>query len=169
MITPLTDTPVLETERLILRAPIPSDIGPWVAFLMSERGIWHGAGPEKGEGGAWRVAATFAGHWILKGFGLFVAIEKDGGRPVASSGPYAPPDFPEIEVGWSVWADADEGKGYGSEAARAVIAHCRDDLKMPTIVSYIAPENDRSCALKLGSPINPVAPPTSAMGVWPAS
>ena len=147
MIATLAATPVLETERLPLRAPIPSEIAPWVAFLMAERGVWHGGGPDAGEGVAWRVAAAFAGHWMLNGFGLFVALEKASGRPVASSGPYAPTDFPEIEVGWSVWSDEDQGKGYASEAARAVIVHCRDDLKMPTLVSYIAPENTRSCAL----------------------
>ena len=147
MIATLADTPVLETERLTLRAPIPSDIAPWVAFLVSDRGVWHGGGPENGEGGAWRVAATFAGHWLLNGFGLFVAVEKATGRPVASAGPYAPPDFPEIEIGWSVWSDEDQGKGYASEAAKAIIAHCRDDLKLPSLVSYIAPENARSCAL----------------------
>jgi RimJ/RimL family protein N-acetyltransferase len=152
---PLTDggfhdlarAPRLETDRLVLRAPVASDRAPWMAFLTSERGRWHGGGPTEGEGRAFRIFAALLGHWAIHGFGPFVAELKDGGRPVASVGAFFPPDWPEREVGWAIWDEADEGKGYATEAAIAVLAHYRDAFGWMRLVSYIAPDNAPSIAL----------------------
>lgn len=157
---PLSGAPRLETERLILRAPEQGDIAPWMDFLTSPRGTWHGGGPTEGQARAWRIIAILTGHWAIHGFGVFVCVEKASGRPVASVGPFAPPEFHERELGWSTWDAADEGKGYAREAAQEVIRHTRDDLGWPSLVSYIDPENTRSVALAqaLGATRDETAP-----------
>ena len=139
--------PTLTTDRLILRAPTAADVDPWMAFLTSDRGTWHGAGPKEGAGRAWRAVATLLGHWQIHGFGPFVARLKSDNTPVASVGAFFPNDWPERELGWSVWRDTDEGKGYAVEAARAVIRHYFEDLRWDSLVSYIDPANERSVAL----------------------
>ena len=53
MIT-LSDTPVLTTERLVLRAPQAGDWPVWRDFAASERSVWVG-GPLLAPGLAWRA------------------------------------------------------------------------------------------------------------------
>ncbi|MEM8789324.1 MAG: GNAT family N-acetyltransferase [Pseudomonadota bacterium] len=150
---------VLETERLVLRPPVAEDLAPWVAFLSSDRGRWHGGGSEGGAGRAWRIVAILMGHWQLTGFGVFVCVERATGRALGAVGPFFPVDWPERELGWSIWAPADEGHGYAAEAGRAVIAHAARDLAWDTLVSYVDPANTRSCALaeRLGARRDPKA------------
>lgn len=143
----LVNVPVVTTERLILRAPQASDFAAIAPFLTSDRARFVGGGADKTIGDAWRMLAVFAGHWQLRGFGVFVAEHRTEGRPVASIGPWFPGDWPEAELGWSVWDAADEGKGYAREAVIAVRRHVYADLGWPGAVSYIDPRNDRSRAL----------------------
>lgn len=143
----LTDTPVLETERLVLRVPQASDFGVYRHFVTSERARFAGGGADKGEGHAWRMLAMFTGHWHLHGFGTFVAVEKATGRPIGSMGPWYPADWPERELGWTIWDPADEGRGFAAEAVVRVREHAYRDLGWETAVSYIAHGNARSIAL----------------------
>ncbi|AHM04043.1 GCN5-related protein N-acetyltransferase [Roseibacterium elongatum DSM 19469] len=147
MIAHLTDTPVLRTERLVLRAPKASDFDALVPFITSDRARFVGGGADKTLGDAWRILAIFAGHWHLRGFGLFVAEDARTGTPIGSVGPWYPGDWPEHELGWTIWAPEAEGKGCAFEAVMRVRAHAYDDLGWQTAVSYIDERNDRSLAL----------------------
>jgi len=166
-------TPTLETDRLILRPIGPDDLDAVTAFLVTDRGRWHGGGPDQGIGRAWRIAAILIGHWHIHGFGNFIARRKSDGRAVTSIGGFFPANWPEREIGWSTLDPDAEGQGYTTEAARAVAQHYRDDLKWPTAVSYIDPENTRSIALatKLGAWRNNAAPRDDANDLvfrhWP--
>lgn len=160
MIPRLSHTPVLETERLILRAPQASDFDALRPFITSDRARFVGGGADKDIGHAWRVLAIFAGHWHLRGFGNFVAEHRAEGRPIGSVGPWFPGDWPEQELGWTIWDAADEGRGYAHEAVVAIRRHAYADLSWSTAVSYIDPRNDRSRALaqRLGCALDPAAP-----------
>lgn len=155
----LADTPVLETRRLILRAPLASDFDTLAPFLMSHRARFIGGGAETDIGHAWRILAILTGHWALRGTGTFVAVDKDTGAPVGSMGPWFPEGWPERELGWSIWNAADEGKGYAAEAVERLRAHAYADLGWTTAVSYIDPDNTRSIALaeRLGCTLDPDA------------
>ena len=143
----LVDTPVLRTERLVLRAPKASDLDALVPFITSDRARFVGGGAEKTRGDAWRILAIFAGHWHLRGFGLFIAEDAESGAPIGSVGPWYPGGWPERELGWTVWSPEAEGKGYAHEAMLRLRAHVYDDLGWDTAVSYIDARNDRSLAL----------------------
>jgi RimJ/RimL family protein N-acetyltransferase len=157
----LADTPVLETERLILRAPQASDFEVFAPFVMSDRAGYIGGGADKDIGHAWRVLAILSGHWHLRGFGTFVAEEKATGLPIGSMGPWFPGDWPEQELGWTIWTQAAEGQGYAFEAVKTIRRHAYADLGWRTAVSYIDPTNTRSQALaqRLGCRLDADATP----------
>ncbi|MEM8759667.1 MAG: GNAT family N-acetyltransferase [Pseudomonadota bacterium] len=138
-------TPVLETERLVLRAPVAADFDAFAAFWMSERARWHG-GPFS-PGRCWRNLGTQIGHWVMRGYGGFVMVERVSGRAVGFVGPWHPGEWPEAEIAWSVFDPADEGCGFAAEGARRVLDHVFRDLGWPTAVSFIDPANARSRAL----------------------
>ncbi|MDJ1015405.1 MAG: GNAT family N-acetyltransferase [Paracoccaceae bacterium] len=141
----LADTPVIETERLTLRAPRMGDYPAWEAFFASDRARFIGGPGETRT--AWRGFAHVVGMWALKGCGSFVFTRKRDDTPLGMAGPWVPEDWPEREIGWTVW-DADaEGKGYAFEAAAAARDHAFRDLGWSTAVSYITAGNDRSVAL----------------------
>jgi RimJ/RimL family protein N-acetyltransferase len=156
----LENTPVLETERLILRAPRASDFEVFAAFVTSARARFIGGGADKDIGHAWRVLAALCGHWHLRGFGTFVAEEKATGAPIGSMGPWFPGNRPEPELGWTIWTEAAEGRGFAFEGTTALRRHAYGDLGWDTAVSYIDTRNARSRALarRLGCRPDPDAP-----------
>jgi RimJ/RimL family protein N-acetyltransferase len=149
--------PTLLTERLVLRMPRLEDFEPFAAFFATERSRFED-GPMDREG-AWRIFASEVALWPLTGFGPFSLECRATGRYLGEVGLYQPAHFPEIEIGWIVMAEA-EGKGYAHEAARRVLAFAWDDLGLPHLVNYIAPDNARSIrlGLRLGGVIEPGTP-----------
>lgn len=143
----LADTPVLETPRLILRAPQASDYPAWESFFLSDRATFIGGGTQFDSGRAWRAFAAITGHWSLRGCGVFVLTDRDSGAPLGGCGPWYPELWPEREVGWTLWTPAAEGRGLMAEAAQAVLDHVYTVLGWTTAVSYIDPKNTRSIAL----------------------
>jgi RimJ/RimL family protein N-acetyltransferase len=95
---------------------------------------------------AWRSMAMMAGHWSLRGFGMWAVEERATGDLVGRVGLYYPEGWPGKEIGWTL-ARAHWGKGYAFEAARAAFAHAFDTLRWPRAISLIDPENRRSIAL----------------------
>ncbi len=143
----LTGCPVLETERLTLRAPEAADFPHLAPFVMSDRARFVGGGADKDITHAWRVHAILTGHWALRGAGVFVCVRKDTGAPVGSMGPWYPEGWPEKELSWTVWDEAAEGQGFATEAMRRIRRYAYDDLGWTTAVSYIDAANARSIAL----------------------
>ena len=142
----LSPTPVLETTRLILRAPQGGDYEPWAAFATSDRARYIG-GPHDQQG-AWRAWGHAIGHWAMRGYGMFVFADKTApDAPLGMTGAWYPEGWPEREIGWTVWSTMDEGKGLVREAALAARDHAFTTLGWDTAVSYIHPENARSVAL----------------------
>lgn len=157
----LSNTPVLTTERLTIRAPQPGDEAYMIPFAMSDRAKWAGGGSEFGLGRAWRMFAIIAGHWIVRGYGTFIYCDRETGRPLGGAGPWHPGDWPEQELGWTIWDPADEGRGLAHEAMVAIRDYTFRELKWETAVSYITVGNTRSRALakRLGCALDETAPP----------
>jgi RimJ/RimL family protein N-acetyltransferase len=153
----LADPPVLETRHLTLRAPRMEDFDAWAAFVGSDRGVFIGGPLDLGN--AWRGFAHVAGMWALRGYGSFVFCLRGSDAPLGMTGPWHPADWPEREIGWTVWDAAHEGKGLAFEAATAARAFAYGSLGWPTAVSYIARGNARSVALaaRLGARLDPDA------------
>jgi RimJ/RimL family protein N-acetyltransferase len=67
--------------------------------------------------------------------------------------------FPEKELGWLLY-EGFEGKGYATEAARAMRDWAFGPGGLASLVSYFDPENARSMAVaqRLGAVLDPDAP-----------
>ncbi len=141
----LAHTPVLQTERLILRAPQRGDFAPWADFVATDRSRYIGGPLDAGL--AWRAMCHLTGHWVHRGFGMFIFHAKTEATPLGMAGPWFPEGWPEHELGWSIWAPAAEGHGFALEAATCARDFAFRTLGWTTAVSYIDPENTRSLAL----------------------
>jgi RimJ/RimL family protein N-acetyltransferase len=144
--------PEVETERLLLRGWRDEDTEPW-AELCADDEVMRALGREGGlsVADAWREMAMLAGHWSLKGFGHWVLETRATGELVGRAGLYHPPDWPGLELGWTV-ARPHWGNGYAGEAARATMEWTRAELGADHLISLIADDNRRSqrVAEKLG-------------------
>ena len=136
--------PEVETERLRLRLPRMSDLPAHVAFRASER--------SKGVGGPYDKASSFhhlagiVGQWQLRGYGRWMVADKGTDQPLGIVGVYHPEDWPEAEIGWSLYAGA-EGRGIATEAAKATRDFAYGTLGWSRIISLIMPDNARSIRL----------------------
>ena len=138
------EIPVLETERLRLRAPVASDLPAWLEFCASDRSF--GVGGPLGAAAAEQRLAAVVGFWRLKGWGRWIVADIGSDAPLGLCGLFAPADWPEPEIAWSLFAAA-EGRGVAHEAACAARAYAYDVLGWSTVVSCILPGNARSEAL----------------------
>jgi RimJ/RimL family protein N-acetyltransferase len=141
----LVGVPVLETERLRLRGLQASDFDAMAAFAASPRAAFIGGQISRTL--AWRGFCHMTGHWVHRGYGVFVFCDKATDAPLGTTGPWFPEGWPEPEIAWSVWAPEAEGKGYAFEAATAARAYAYGVLGWPTAISMIDPANTRSAAL----------------------
>lgn len=155
----LSPTPVIETSRLVLRAPGGRDFAAWRKFFLSNRSRFIRSVAEPDEALAWRAWSGVIGHWVMRGWGSFVVTTHDSDAAIGMTGPWAPINWPEYEIGWTLWSDEHEGKGLMTEAAKATLDHAFRTLKWSTAVSYIDPENARSIRLaeRLGAVLDPEA------------
>ena len=138
-------TPVLETARLILRAPVTPDFEVYADFMASDRSA-HIGGPIT-RAMAWRAFGHMTGHWVHRGYGMFIFTDRASGAPLGMCGPWFPEGWPEPEIGWSIWAPQAEGKGVAFEAATAARAWAYEVLGWTTAISLIVDGNARSEAL----------------------
>ncbi|RCK46711.1 GNAT family N-acetyltransferase [Thalassospira profundimaris] len=136
--------PRLETDRLILREISIADWPEYRSMLMSERAI-HMGGPYS-LAGAWGMFCADTAQWSLFGVGALMIEEKSTGLCVGQVGINHGPLFPEHELGWLLYQDA-EGRGIATEAAIAMRAWAFGVRKLTTLVSYITPDNHRSIGL----------------------
>ena len=157
MTVELTGIPVLETERLILRGPKPSDQEGYLRFMLSERSQYIGRAKTVGD--AWRSFAKEFGHWAILGYGAWSVTMKGDDTCLGGVGCWYPEGWPAQELGWSLWEEA-EGKGIAYEAAVAARDYAYGTLGWTTAVSYIDPANVRSIALaeRLGCVLDTEAP-----------
>lgn len=145
--------PGLDTERLLLR---PRTMADFAACLAMDRepgitrfvqGPWDD--PERHAAFLRnRIAASFGdglGYWSIfprthpdRFSGWILLIPADGVGP-------------EIEIGWRLNRSA-QGRGYATEAARAVLEHAFETAGLDRVVADIHPDNHASIrvARKIG-------------------
>lgn len=155
----MIETPILETERLILRGPRAKDEAAYVAFFRSARASHVGGGAEKSAFEGWQAWATEVAHWVMRGYGMWALTEKGGDdSALGYVGCWYPGGWNEREIGWVLWPEA-EGRGYAFEAAQAARAYAYRTLGWPTAISNIEPDNVRSIRLaeRLGCVLDPDA------------
>jgi RimJ/RimL family protein N-acetyltransferase len=136
--------PTVETQHLRLRAPLASDFAAYAEFRASERTRILGGPNDRAE--AFHMLCGLVGHWHIRGYGRWMVADRDTDAPLGIVGIYFPEDWPEPEIGWSVFDHA-EGRGIAHEAAVVAREYAYQVLGWSRIVSLIVPDNVRSAAL----------------------
>ena len=144
----------LETERLILRPFRDEDVDDYFGVLdTSEVRRWLHLPAGLNRSNAWQQMAVFLGEWALRGTGQWALEERSSGAFLGRAGLYRPeyPDWPGVEVGWTLHPDH-WGRGYATEAGAEAIRYAFEDLDLDRIYSCILPENEASqaVAVRLG-------------------
>jgi RimJ/RimL family protein N-acetyltransferase len=136
--------PIIETERLRLRGHELRDFDASAAMWADERVTRFIGGKPSAREDSWRRFMTFPGHWKLLGFGYWLIEEKatrayvgDGGFGNFKRGLLELGDAPE--QGWAL-SPAMHGKGYATEAVRAMLAWAEPHFGRSDFVCMIAPE-----------------------------
>lgn len=133
----------LATERLRLRQVKPGDVeelvrlhdDPLVATYMGARDReWY----------EWRVDASLE-EWAGRGYG-FVVITDAAGEFLGRTGLKYWPEFGETELGWVLRPEA-RGRGFATEAARAVLDWGFEEFDLPYVTAMIRPDNAASIAI----------------------
>jgi len=138
--------PQLETERLILRGHKLADFEA-CAQMWSDPEVVRFIGTAKPftPQQCWSRLTGYVGHWVLMGYGLWAVEEKTTGNYIGEMG-FADfkrgiadaPDRPEL--GW-VLASEFHGKGYATEALKAVTAWGDANFQQRETFCIIRPDN----------------------------
>lgn len=147
----MTESPILETERLRLRPPVEADF-EGLCTLMSDPVAAEHIGGVMSPPQTWRALCMLIGHWRVRGYGFFTVQDKASGDWIGRVGPWFPYGWPAPEIGWSI-ARPYWGRGYGPEAAAAAMDYAFDELGWDRVIHLIHADNRNSQALarKLGS------------------
>jgi len=129
--------PTLTTDRLSLRGWRDEDLDAY-AEITADPEVMRFMGGVIDRAQTWREMAVFAGHWALRGYGIWV-VERDGAL-IGRIGLWQPDGWPGLEVGWLLGREA-WGRGYATEAARASIEYAWRELGADQLISLIDAEN----------------------------
>ena len=142
----VSEAPVLETERLVIRPFRAADLEAMAASLADPEVVRHLSGTPHSREESWRRMLASPGLWTMLGYGYWAVERRADGAWLGQVG-FA--DFkrdmtPSIEglpeMGW-IFARHAQGQGYASEAVAAALAWADLTLRAPEIVAIIALEN----------------------------
>jgi RimJ/RimL family protein N-acetyltransferase len=148
----MTAIPTLETDRLILRQFLPSDLDALQAMMSEPAAVEYTSGSPLSREEAWKDLVRHRGMWAISGFGYLAVEEKATRQFVGGCGvqermrDIEPSLVGTLEAGWTFSTGA-QGKGYAREAMRAVIAWCTKTHPQMAISCIIDERNERSIRL----------------------
>jgi RimJ/RimL family protein N-acetyltransferase len=144
---------VPETERLLLRGWRDEDLEPFVALCADPRVMrWVGRGRPQDRAQAEASLQAIRDHWVLHGFGLWVAQERATGELAGFVGLARLNDRSGgVEIGWRLRRES-WGRGLATEGALVARDHAFGELGLTRVVALVHPENAASIrvAEKLG-------------------
>jgi [ribosomal protein S5]-alanine N-acetyltransferase len=137
---------VLTTERLVLRPVTPQDHAVLLAHWILpgvRRFLFDGEALSAAE--VTETIEDSVRDFTLDGYGIWLIQEE--GRPglVGTTG-LRPLDELGLEIFYSL-APGSWGKGYATEAARAVVEHALVDLGLPEVLAEVDEDNAASVAV----------------------
>jgi RimJ/RimL family protein N-acetyltransferase len=138
----------IETERLVLRTFADSDWRALHEHFSDAECTRYTFRRALTEAASWRAMASMAGHWLLRGYGPYAVVEKAGGEVLGTVGLWYPLEWPEPEIKWAL-ARRHWGKGYASEAVRAVQRMAHEFVPELVPISLIDSRNAFSIRLAL--------------------
>lgn len=137
--------PVLQTERLTMRALTLEDFEPYAA-LHGHADVMRYVTPDQqplSRMDCFTRLCTAIGHWELRGYGRWAVADKSTGAFLGVVGLYYPEGWPDLEVTWAI-SPQHWGKGYAVEAAKASMDYAFHVLARAHVISLIHPDNKPS-------------------------
>jgi ribosomal-protein-alanine N-acetyltransferase len=134
---------ILESERLILRRQVPSDLDDlWSLYCDPEITKYIPDAPRTREEAREELEWHMNGHPRNPDLGLWATIHKASGRFIGRCGllPWTIEGQQEVEVAYTI-AREYWGQGLATEAATAILQHGFEKLNLARLVSLIEPEN----------------------------
>jgi RimJ/RimL family protein N-acetyltransferase len=142
-------TPVLETERLILRAHRVADFEASVAMWSDPAVTRYTIGPPSPPQRTWSRLMSYRGHWELMHYGYWAVEEKSSGDFIGELGiaDFKRDNQPLIaglpEIGWALRPHA-HGRGYATEALKAVLQWTDSNLGAAETACIVQRDNHAS-------------------------
>jgi RimJ/RimL family protein N-acetyltransferase len=138
----------LETPRLHLR-PVTERDAAFILELVNEPSWIRFIGDRKvrdlDDARAY-IARSFTAMYLRHGLGLLLAERREDGAPLGICGLIKRESLPDVDLGFA-FLPRHWSRGYALEAARAVLEHGRDSLRLARIVAITDPENESSMRL----------------------
>lgn len=139
----------IETERLWLRPHRVDDLTACAAMWADPAVTRYIGGRPFSQEETWARLLRYIGHWAALGFGFWAVEEKATGEYAGELGfadfkrEIEPPIDGAPEVGWA-FVPRVHGRGYATEALRAVLAWGDTHLASGRTVCLVHPENAAS-------------------------
>lgn len=143
----MAKTTTLATERMRLRPWTEDDYAPFWTMSSDPR-VYEFLPPFADRNACDVFADRLRGDFERRGWGFWVLEHKESGGFMGIAGMHEPgPEFgvgrPCVEIGWRL-NPAFWGKGFATEAARAVMRFAFTELRLDELVSFTAVANTRS-------------------------
>jgi RimJ/RimL family protein N-acetyltransferase len=141
--------PLLETERLVLRAHRLADLDACTTMWGDPVVTRYIGGKPSTREEVWSRLLRYAGHWSLMGYGYWAIEDKSFGRFVGEAGfadfkrDITPSLGDDPEIGWAL-TPAAHGKGYATEIVAALLEWGDANLSSKRTVCLIHPDNSPS-------------------------
>jgi RimJ/RimL family protein N-acetyltransferase len=141
---------ILDTERLRLRTIEVDDAPFYLALLNSEpfianigdRGIRTLAAAREA------IAAGPVAMQQARGHSIYLVELKDSAEPIGMAGLIKRDTLADVDLGYG-FLPPHFGRGYATEAARALLLHARDAVGLRRLLAITSPHNAASHALLL--------------------
>ena len=89
---------------------------------------------------SWDAICSGVGHWVLRGFGLWIVTSRDDGTQVGIVGLSQPAGWPEPELIWVIY-DQFSGQGIATEAIFGARKAAAKHFGIKTPLSLLRPEH----------------------------
>lgn len=142
---------ILTTERLILRTWKTSDI-PLMAAISSDPLVMEHFPSTQDLAATQALIDNINQHYMKFGYSLYAVEKKDThefigfvglNQPSFEIPHFTPKSLPIVEIGWRL-SSKNWGKGYATEAAKAVLYYALKELKLKEIISFTVVANIKS-------------------------
>lgn len=140
----MSSTVPIETERLQLRRMTADDLDELVRLHEDPLVARFMGSPDREWLEGWLRSSQ--AEWKERGHGRLAIIERESGEFLGRTGLKHWPQFEETEIGWALHPEA-RGRGFVTEAARAVVKWGFQRLDVPYLTAMIRSDNEPSIAV----------------------
>jgi len=151
-VMPMFNVPVIETDRVILRATELEDFEDMVAMWALPEMVRYVGGTPQTREQSWMRLLRHIGMWNAMQFGFWAVIDKASGRFIGQAGFHemkrtvSPSIENTMEAGWGLHPDF-QGRGYASEVLRTMLTWAAATHPDKPITCIINPGNTPSIRL----------------------